>query len=124
LSPWWVVAAQVGMGVLAAGLAWLVWRRTGLALSVLYGALAVALPAALFVRGTRSRPAGVSQSAAMLRFAVWELVKVVLTVVMLVLAPVIFGAALNWLALLAGVVLALKMYWVALLVRPKLLNRY
>ena len=30
---------------------------------------------------------------------------------------------LHWLALVAGVVVALKMYWVALVVRPRLLNR-
>jgi ATP synthase protein I len=30
---------------------------------------------------------------------------------------------LNWLAMLAGVVAAMKMYWVALVVRPRLLNR-
>jgi ATP synthase protein I len=121
LSPWWVIAAQVGMGMLVA-LAALVWTgEWSAAWSALYGALAIALPAALFVRGAmRHSPA--STQAAMLRFAVWELVKLGTSVLML-------GAAwwlikdLHWLAMLAGVVAALKMYWLALVVRPKLLKR-
>ncbi|MFT3719088.1 ATP synthase subunit I [Pseudorhodoferax sp.] len=121
LSPLWVIAAQVGAGVLVAVLA-LAWvREWSAAWSALYGALAVALPAALFVRATHRVAAG-PHSAVMLRFAVWELVKLALSVLMLAGAAWLVDG-LHWLALLCGVVAALKMYWLPLVVRPKLLKR-
>ena len=58
----------------------------------------------------------------MLRFFVWELIKLGLTIAFLAAAPWLVSG-LNWLAMLAGVVAAMKMYWVALVVRPRLLNR-
>jgi ATP synthase protein I len=58
----------------------------------------------------------------MLQFFVWELIKIALTVALLAMAPWLIEG-ISWLALLAGVVVAMKMYWVALLVRPGLLNR-
>lgn len=126
LSPWWVIVAQVAAGLVVAGIAWVWTGRPVAGASALYGALAVAIPAALFVRGlVRGTKAGSqtgAPAAAMLRFAVWEMTKLVLTVAFLAAAPWVVGG-LNWLALLAGVVAAMKMYWVALVVRPKLLNR-
>lgn len=120
LSPWWVIAAQVAMGVLVSAIA-LVWvREWSAAWSALYGALAIALPASLFVRAMRRSP--VSTQAAMLRFAAWEMAKLGLSVLMLGAAWWLI-ADLHWLALLAGVVAALKMYWLALVVGPKLLKR-
>ena len=122
LSPWWVIVAQVVVGMLVSAIA-LAWvREWPAAWSAMYGAMAVALPAALFVRGTRRVSAVREQSAAMLKFAVWELIKLVLTVAMLAAAPVLIGD-LRWLALLAGVIAAIKMYWVALVVRPRWMNR-
>jgi ATP synthase protein I len=125
-SPWWVIAAQVVAGLIVAGIAWSWTGRPVAGVSALYGALTVAIPAALFVRGlargTRAGSQVVHPSVAMLRFAVWELIKLVLTVAFLAAAPWVVGG-LNWLALLAGVVAAMKMYWVALVVRPRLLNR-
>ena len=125
-SPWWVIVAQVAAGLVVAGIAWVWTGRPVVGASALYGALAVAIPAALFVRGlVRGTKAGSqtgAPAAAMLRFAVWEMTKLVLTVAFLAAAPWVVGG-LNWLALLAGVVAAMKMYWVALVVRPKLLNR-
>ena len=122
-SPWWVIVAQVVAGLLVALVAWIWVRQPVAAGSAFYGALAVTLPAALFLRATRRGGAQqLSQSAVMLRFFVWELIKIVLTVALLAAAPWLIGD-LNWLALVAGVVVALKMYWVALLVRPRFLNR-
>ena len=122
LSPWWVIGSQVAFGLIVAGVAWMWTGRPSAAVSALYGAIAVAVPAALFVRGVRRGTGAVSQSAAMLRFFVWESIKIVLTVAMLVAAPWLIGG-LNWLALVAGVIAALKTYWIALMVRPRLLNR-
>ena len=125
-SPWWVIVAQVVAGLVVAGIAWVWTGRPVAGASALYGALAVAIPAALFVRGlvrgTRLGSQAGAPAAAMLRFAVWEMTKLVLTVAFLAAAPWVVGG-LNWLALLAGVVAAMKMYWVALVVRPRLLNR-
>lgn len=126
-SPWWVIVAQLVAGLLVSGIAWMWTGRLIAGASALYGALAVAFPAALFVRGAMrtakqgKQEAGLA-SAAMLRFFVWELIKLGLTIAFLAAAPWVVGG-LNWLALLAGVVAAMKMYWVALVVRPRLLNR-
>lgn len=122
MSPWWVIAAQVAMGLLASVVAFVWVREWSAAWSALYGALAIALPAALFVRGTLRRSAPVSESAAMLRFAVWELVKLGSSVLMLLGAYWLIDG-LHWLALLSGMVAALKMYWLPLMVRPKMLKR-
>lgn len=125
-SPWWVIVAQVVAGLVVAGIAWGWTGRPVAGVSALYGALAVAIPAALFVRGAMKGVMGGAQaghpSAAMLRFFVWELIKLALTVAFLAAAPWVIGN-LSWLAMLAGIVAAMKMYWVALVVRPRLLNR-
>ena len=121
-SPWWVIVAQVVAGLVVAGIAWVWTGRPIAGASALYGALAVAVPAALFVRGAMRGSQAGNQSAAMLRFFVWELIKLALTIAFLAVAPWVVGG-LSWLALLAGVVVAMKMYWVALVVRPGLLNR-
>lgn len=125
-SPWWVIVAQVVAGLIVAGVAWMWTGRPVAGVSALYGALAVAIPAALFVRGAMRGVTGgaqaVNPSAAMLRFFVWELIKLALTVAFLAAAPWVIGD-LSWLAMLAGIVAAMKMYWVALVVRPRLLNR-
>jgi ATP synthase protein I len=63
------------------------------------------------VRGLQ-RQQGVTQpGAAMLGFVIWELVKIAATVAMLVLAPKLIQP-LHWLALVAGFVLTMKVYWV------------
>ena len=63
-SPWWVIVAQVAAGLVVAGIAWVWTGRPVAGASALYGALAVAIPAALFVRGlVRGTKAG-SQTGA------------------------------------------------------------
>ena len=113
VSPWRVLSAQVLVGALVALLAWFVTGRVVAVVSAAYGALAVVLPALVFLRGL-SRQQGVRHAGAALGgFFVWETVKVVLTVAMLIAAPrLVFE--LNWLALLAGFVLTMKVYWVAM----------
>jgi len=122
-SPWWVIVAQVVAGLIVACIGWAWTGRPVVGMSALYGAMAVAVPAALFVRGVMKGSAqSVPASAAMLRFFVWELIKLALTVAFLAAAPWVIGD-LSWLAMLAGIVAAMKMYWVALVVRPRFLNR-
>ncbi len=111
LSPWRIVAWQLVAGVLASLVAWLLSGRAEIAGSVAYGALSVVVPAAVLVRGM-SRRAGAA-GAALASFFVWELVKIALTVAMLLAAPRLVPH-LSWLALLAGLVVAMKVYWVAM----------
>lgn len=105
VSPWWIVGAQLLVGLGAAWVAWALSADRGVGWSVLCGSWAVALPAALFAWAVARAP-GVELLA-------WELVKIGLTVALLG-AALKLVPGLNWLALLAGVILATKMYWVAL----------
>ena len=113
LSLWSVVLAQVGVGCLVAAVAWLLTGRVAVVLSTGYGALAVVLPAALFARGLARQQLRLQGSAALAGFVVWEMVKVALTVAMLLLAPRLI-ANLSWLALVAGFVVTMKVYWAAM----------
>lgn len=111
MSPWWVVVWQVVAGaVLALVAAW--WAGKVAGLSAAYGALAVVFPAALMVRGLQRQRAVTQPGAAMMGFVIWESVKVALTVAMLLLAPKVVSP-LSWLALVAGFVVTMKVYWVA-----------
>jgi ATP synthase protein I len=120
VSPWWVVAGQAGVGLVSALLAWAVTGKQNVGWSVAYGALAVVLPAAVFARGLTGRFASLNPVSAAAGFMVWEMVKIALTLAMLVAAPGLV-AGLSWPALLVGLVLAMKVYWVALAFarRPK-----
>ena len=116
VSVWRVLAMQVVAGVLVVLLAWLVTGKAAIAWSAAYGVLAVLVPAVLFARGLQRQQFAKSASAAMLGFFVWELIKIVLTVAILAAAPRVV-AQLSWLALLAGMVVTMKTYWIALLVQ-------
>jgi ATP synthase protein I len=118
LSPWWVVAGQAGVGLAAALLAWGITGRHNVGWSVGYGALAVLLPAAVFARGLTGRFASLNAGTAAAGFLVWEMVKIALTLAMLFVAPRLV-AGLSWPALLVGLVLAMKVYWVALAFAPR-----
>jgi ATP synthase protein I len=118
VSAWQVVRWQALTGLLLVLVTWAVTQSTGSAWSAGYGALAVVLPAALFARGLLSRVALASPGAAVAGFFVWEMVKIGLTLAMLFAAPrLVLG--LSWPAMLVGLVVTMKVYWVALLVRPK-----
>ena len=118
LSPWVVVMAQVVVGILVAGLTgWLVGSERAF-WSAAYGALAVVMPAAFFARGLARQQRAPNAGSALGGFFVWEMVKVVLTVAMLFAAPRLING-LNWLALLAGFVVTMKVYWVAMWLHSK-----
>jgi len=116
VSPWRVVAGQVLAGALVALLAWLASGRSAVGWSAAYGALAVVLPAALFARGLARQQAAPNAGAAMVGFFGWELAKLMLCIAMLAMAPKLV-TGLSWLALLAGMVVTMKTYWIALLLR-------
>ena len=118
VSVWRVIAAQALVGVLVALAAWALTGQQSAAWSAGYGALAVLVPAALFARGVLRQRQRSNPGVAMLGFFWWEMVKIVLTVAMLVAAPRVV-AGLSWLALIVGMALTLKTYWIALLVRSR-----
>jgi len=113
LSIWRVLGVQVLLGLLVAGLVWLMSGRVAAVYSSLYGALTVIIPAALFARGLTSRVSALNAGAAVFGFFLWEMVKIGLTVAMLFAAPRLVSD-LSWPAMLAGLVVTMKVYWVAL----------
>ena len=117
LSPWRVVIWQAGVGLLVALLTWGVTQNGAAGASAAYGAMAVVLPAAMFARGLSRQRRAAHAGSALTGFFVWEMVKIALTVAMLIVAPRLISN-LNWLALLAGFVVTMKVYWVAMWLRP------
>ena len=122
LSPWRVVGVQVAVGVLVALVALLLTGRQEVGWSALYGAATVVLPGALMARGMTSRLSSVSPGVSAVSFMLWEAVKIAVSVLMLMLAPKIVQP-LSWPALLVGLVVGLKVYWVALLWRGRTTRR-
>lgn len=111
LSLWHVLAIQVVVGAAVTLLTWSVAGAHG-GRSAAWGALAVVLPAALFARGLSRATTG-SAGGALVTLFVWEGAKLLLTLALLGLAYKVLGSV-NWLALLAGFVVTLKAYWLAL----------
>ena len=118
VSPWWVVMGQAGVGLVAALVAWALTGRQSVGWSVAYGALAVVIPAAVFARGLTGRFSSLNAGSAAVGFLLWEMGKIALTIAMMLAAPRLV-AGLSWPALLVGLVLAMKVYWVALAFAPK-----
>jgi ATP synthase protein I len=116
LSPWRVIGVQAAVGAGVALLVALISGNRVYGWSLLYGALTVVVPGALMARGMTSKLSSMSPGASAVSFMLWEMVKIAVSVVMLALAPKLVQP-LNWPALLAGLVVCMKVYWVALLWR-------
>ncbi len=112
-SPWRVLALQVLIGGLAAVLAGVFTGQIRLAASVAWGAVAVVIPAVVFVRALSRQMRMDQPGAALAGLFVWELVKIVLTVALLLVAPKVINE-LSWLALVVGFVVTMKVYWLAM----------
>lgn len=114
LSAWRVVGVQMLVGLVAGALGWLLAQSESVGYSVWYGAASVVIPTALMAWGVTSsamsRRASGHVISAFMSFVLWEGVKLLLAVAMLWSAPRIVPD-LNWLALLAGLVVVLKVYW-------------
>lgn len=110
LSVGRLIASQCVVTLLVALVAWLI-AGAAAGRSAGYGGLAILLPTVVFARalGRQATHAG----AAIARLFGWELVKLVLCIAMLAAAPRLVSD-LSWLALLAGLVLVMKTYWLAL----------
>ncbi len=122
VSPAKVVGIQAVVGLVVALGAWGLTGKVNVGWSAAYGALAVVIPAAMFARGLARRMSLESPQAramgAAFGFFLWEMVKIALTVAMLFAAPRLV-ANLSWPAMLVGLVVTMKVYWVALMLRPK-----
>ena len=118
LSPWRVVGLQAVAALLVVLVAWGVTQNPAKAWSAGYGALVVVIPGALFARGLMGQFSSLNRTTAGFGFFLWEAVKIFVSGGMLFAAPRLV-ADLDWLAMLIGLIVTLKVYWVALLVRPK-----
>ncbi len=104
-------------------LGWVLIGEAAVVWSAAYGALTGLLPALLAARGTaRWAAPGFPPGAALVGLLLWEVVKLVLTVGMLMAAPRILGAP-SWPALLVGLGLTLNVYWVGLLLARSVKSR-
>jgi ATP synthase protein I len=121
VSPWFVVGAQFLVGLMVVLVAW--FLRGGVAgKSAACGAAATVIPSALFAWGLM-RQRGVANAGSVLAgFFVWEALKIVFTVALLV-AAARWVEGLNWLALLVGFVVTMKVYWLAMWLRTRRIDK-
>lgn len=125
-APFKVVGLQLLAVVALAVGVYAVLGRSDWMWSVLYGGSCVVLPALWFVIRQHRQAAMVERlggdaNRLLRQFFVNEAIKVILTIALLSMAPMVV-LGLNWLALLAGFVVALKMYWLAVVFRPQLMG--
>ncbi len=113
LSPWRVLMLQAMAGAVLVLLVAVLGGKSNLTASVAWGVWAVWLPALVFARALSRQMRQPRAGSALVSLFVWEGVKIALTVALLLVAPRVV-AELNWLALLAGFVITLKMYWLAM----------
>lgn len=106
------IALQWALVMIFAGAAWLIGGNSG-ALSLFAGGAAVALPNAVLALWLtlRLRSKGAVGAAGMMG---GELLKLTFTLVAIALVAVRLKPELSWLAMLTGVVVALKAQWLAL----------
>ena len=112
MSVWRLVLIQALAGVVVALIAWGGSGRQA-AMSAGYGALSVVLPAAIMARGITGRLASVNAATAAFGFLVWEAVKVMLSIAMLLVAGHLIDG-LSWPALLVGLIVTMKIHWLVL----------
>jgi len=118
VSPGRLLLVQGLVGLLTAACAALLGGGWSTGFSALYGAAVVVVPGVVLAWALRPKPGTVSAAQRAVSFLFWELVKIALAVAMLVLAPRVVEG-LSWLALLAGMVLSMKVYGLALLWRGR-----
>jgi ATP synthase protein I len=119
VSPWRVVAIQAVVGIVCTLLIWAVTQRASVAWSSLYGAAATVLPNILLARGATRRIG--NPVAAAVGWLFWDALKIGAAIAMLVIAARVVPH-LSWPALLATMVVCMKVNWVALLWRGRAKN--
>lgn len=113
VSPWVVVGVQAAVGACVALLAVLLTGHAEYGWSALYGAAVVVVSSALMARGMTSRLSSLTPGLSVVSVVAWELVKISVSLVMLVLAGRLVQH-LSWPAMLVAMALCLQVYWVAL----------
>jgi ATP synthase protein I len=113
LMPWRIVGLQACVGAVMVFLTWLLTDERRLAASVAWGVIAVVIPAIVFVRALSRQMQVAQPKAALVGLFTWELVKIILTVALLLVAPKVI-TELSWLALVASFVVTIKVYWLAM----------
>ncbi|MDH0865717.1 ATP synthase subunit I [Mitsuaria sp. GD03876] len=117
VSAWSLLTWQAAAGAVMVALWGLLSLEGDKTWSALFGAVSVVVPNALMAWGMTRRPA-MGGGTAVLSFMVWELIKIILAVAILVAVAVGFKA-LSWAALLSTLVVTLKANWLALLRRGR-----
>jgi len=112
-SPLHVLFLQTGIGALMVLLTGLFTREFHLAASVAWGCASAVIPAVVFIRALSRQIRQIQPKAVLVGLFFWELVKIILTVVLLLVAPKVISN-LSWLALVAGFVVTIKVYWLAM----------
>lgn len=114
ILPWRIICLQAGVGVLMVLLTWLLMDEPQMAFSVAWGSVAVVIPAMVFARALSRQMQFGKPKFALVGLFVWELVKIVLTVALLLVAPQVISD-LSWFALVASFVVTIKVYWLAMM---------
>ena len=112
-----VLMWQALSAVAIATVAWLVSSSVVAVTSAFYGAICVVVPSALVARMVIKRvgPDVVRHSGGtLMRLVVLELVKIVVTVCLLLAAPLVLDSP-QWVAIVVGFAVTLKVYWVVAL---------
>jgi ATP synthase protein I len=125
LNPWKVVAWQLVVTLSAGLLGLVLTQKMSVLYSLVWGGLCVAIPAALFARGMMSKATLMNAGTATAGFFLWEMVKIALTLAMLFAAPQVMarlGQDLSWPAMLVGLVVVMKVYFLAYWIKPKVRN--
>lgn len=119
VSVWRVVVLQLVVGSAVALASWFFAAgRFSVVYSALYGAAIIALPSALFALSIQRWLSKLKPGVAVYGFALGELLKIGLTIMLLFFAPRIVQP-LSWAAMLIAIVATLQVYWVALILRGK-----
>ena len=116
-----VLMWQTLSAVAIAALVWLVSSSMVTVSSAFYGAMCVVLPSALVARMIikRTRPDALKNSGGrLIGLVVLELVKIVVTVCLLLAAPFVLDSP-QWVAIVIGFALTLKVYWVVALMSSR-----
>lgn len=104
-SPWKVVQWQAVVSIVLGLVIWGANRDSAAIISWLYGTLAIWLPACMFAKVVVSKPdLGI--------LVMFEMLKLLLNVVLLVMAPLLLDKV-AWAYLLGAVVITVNMYWIA-----------
>jgi ATP synthase protein I len=120
LSPWRVLGLQLLAGLAVSALMG-AWAASQLVFwSACYGVAAVVLPGLLLARGMTKRvdPAVASPVGVAAGFMLWELLKIGASIALLASASKAIPGV-SWAALLAALVVCIKMNWLALAWRSR-----